>query len=412
MKILLINNSHIIHGGADRVYMNTGKLLIEKNHDVLYFGTVNEPKVQIKEDGDIFVSNNIRHLNFFRKLLSFRSYLYNFNVAKRLNKLIINSKPDIAHIHLFYGTLTSSILLVLKKNNIPTVMTIHDYRLLCPANAFLDKNSLICEKCKYTRYYNCFLKRCSAGNILFSTVLMLEAYLRQFFIKPKYYINHFIFVSKFSKDKHVTFKEYFKNKSSLLHNFTKSIPTVKSTKGDYFLYFGRLSREKGLVSLIDSVIELNLKLIIAGGGPLENYISKISTKHENIQYVGHKSEDELSKYIYECLFVVVPSEWYENNPMSIIESYAHKKPVIGSNIGGIPEIIIENVTGYLYKPKSQQQLNKVLTLAESICQFDYDVLCKNAEHFYLKMFSEDNHYMNLMEIYNKVINERNSTKNN
>jgi glycosyltransferase involved in cell wall biosynthesis len=147
MRILLINRKHFIDGGADRVYLNTGKLLEDNGHNVAYFSTVNDKNLYT--DYNKYFIDNIkpRQGTLLSKIQTVKKYLYNDEVFVKLKKLIKDFKPDVAHIHLFYGALSSSILYTLKDNRIPIVITIHDYRLLCPVNSMLDKQGHICEKC-------------------------------------------------------------------------------------------------------------------------------------------------------------------------------------------------------------------------------------------------------------------------
>jgi glycosyltransferase involved in cell wall biosynthesis len=267
MRILLINSKHFIDGGADRVYLNTGKLLEDNGHNVAYFSTLNDKNLY--SDYSKYFVNNIkpRQGSLLSKIQIVKKYLYNHEALVKLKMLIKDFKPDVAHIHLFYGALSSSILHILKDNRISIVITIHDYRLLCPVNSMLDKQGRICEKCINGRFYNCVLKRCSEGNIFQSTVVAAEAYMRKFLVDPLVYIDHFIFVSQFSKEKHISFDNRYKEKSSHLYNFSDSFENAKAIKGDYLFYYGRLSKEKGVLNLINSVKKTNSKLIIAGDGP-------------------------------------------------------------------------------------------------------------------------------------------------
>lgn len=216
MKILLINRCHFIGGGADRVYLNTGKLLEENGCFVIYFSTKDEKNNKSMFEKYFAKNVKTRNANVFLKFFNFWQYLYNFQSYLKIKKLILEYKPDVAHIHLFYGALSGSILIALKKLEIPIVATVHDYRLLCPANAFLDKNNKICEKCINENFFNCTINRCSNGNIFQSLIITLEAYLRKFFIKPIAFIDHFIFVSNFSFLKHIQGQNDFRKKSTLV----------------------------------------------------------------------------------------------------------------------------------------------------------------------------------------------------
>lgn len=404
MRILLINRNHFVGGGADRVYLNTGKLLEASGHDVAYFSTSNEQNV-VSDYNEYFVNDiKPRGGSFYSKIKGVKKYLYNTDALDNLQKLIDDFKPEVAHLHLFYGALSASVLKTLKDNKVPIVTTIHDYRLLCPVNSMLDKDGKICEKCKNDKFYNCIAKRCSEGNVFQSTVVTAEAYMRKFIFDPLTYINHFIFVSQFSRNKHISFDNRYKKKSSHLYNFSNYTANEKWRRGDYLFYYGRLSKEKGILNLINAAKKTNSKLIIAGDGPQKEEVLNEISGFTNIEYVGFKSGAELNDLIVKSSFVVVPSEWYENNPMTIVESFLLGKPVIGSNIGGIPELVT-NETGFIFEPADTLSLCVAIQSAENMTKEEYDIVSDNCFNFAKKYFHEQNHFNELMKIYNKVKNE-------
>lgn len=404
MRILLINNSHSIKGGADRVYFNTGKLLEDNRHDVQYFSTIdleNEPT----DFSKYFVKvSDKRKGNFATKISGVKDYIYNRDAYSNLCRLIKECKPEVAHIHLFCGGLSPSILKALKMNNIPIVQTVHDYRLLCPANAFLDADNQICEKCINKSYFQCAIKKCVDGNIFYSTMVALEAYYRKYFINPLDYINHFIFVSRFSQLKHIEFDDRYTNVSSHLFNFT-TIPDVYpvAEKGEYFLYFGRLSKEKGVLTLIDAATKTGIKLKIVGTGPMFDEIQAYASTNANIQVLGHQSGSAITDIIKKSSFIIVPSEWYENNPMTVLEAFAIGKPVIGAKIGGIPEIINDGKTGYLFDSRNTHDLERSIQRATNLSEQEYSEMSENARNFALSDFSAGPHYLKLMQIYSKLV---------
>ena len=407
MKILLVNNQHFIMGGAHKVYFNTGDLLESMGHEVAYFSTLSHENKQTSYSKFFVNTINPRKASFFKKIKISFNYLYNKEVKSNLIDLINEFKPDIAHIHLFYGVLSISVLNVLKTKKIPIVHTVHDYRFLCPVNTFLDNKGNICEKCKNGKFYNSLLKKCSDNNFFQSFIIMLEGYYWRFFNNPLNLIDKFIFVSKFIENKHINFNKKYSDKAEQLYNFSPEVIDKKTscTEEEYYLFFGRLSNEKGIETLIDAFIDCKLNLIIAGSGELADYVENFADKYQNIKYVGFKSGLELNNLIKMALYVVVPSEWYENNPMTIIEAYKHKTPVIGARIGGIPEIIIQGVTGFLFNTKDTNDLVSAIKLAENSKNNNYSEICSNAFNFANKNFNSELHYKKLIKIYNNVINK-------
>jgi glycosyltransferase involved in cell wall biosynthesis len=403
MKILQINKHHFVKGGADRVYFNTGDLLEKNGNEVIYFSTSHPGNLDCRNSELFvpFVEN--RERGFISNISNTFNYLYNKDVIRNLDKLIEIYHPDVAHLHLIYGEMSGSVLKSLKSHKIPVVQSIHDYRLLCPANAFIDSDYLICERCRNKAFYQCATRRCKDKNFFYSSVLSLEAYFRKYCIDPVNYIDHFIFVSRFSREKHMEYDKRFSGKSSQVYNFTDiSSGELEPHKDNYLLYYGRLSREKGLELLLKTAENLKVNLKIAGTGPMEETVLGYAGRNKNIEYMGYKYGRDLDNLIKGSSFVVVPSECYENNPMTIIESYSFGIPVIGSRLGGIPEILIDNNTGFLFEPRNADDLAGVIKKALQLDQGHYDELSANALRFAEQNFSSATHYMKLMEVYSGV----------
>jgi glycosyltransferase involved in cell wall biosynthesis len=235
-------------------------------------------------------------------------------------------------------------------------------------------------------------------------MLALDAYFRKYIIKPVNLIDKFIFVSQFSMDKHIEFEPKFTAKAIKLFNFNPhlNITEPSGSKGAYFLYYGRLSIEKGLDILVEAAIKANISLKIVGTGPLMEQYKNSS--FDNISFLGYKQGKELWDLVTNASFIVVPSVWYENNPLTIVEAYSFGKPVIGSKIGGIPEIIDETKTGYLFEMGNHEELAIILEKAKNISDLKYNEMSKNARQFAQTHFNPDIHYKKLIDIYNSVKN--------
>jgi len=411
MKVLLINNLHYRRGGADVVYLNTGKLLEKYGHKVIYFSQQDVNNLD-SFNPDYFVSKkNFSTKSFLKKILYVPSFFFSIEAMIKISKLIIKEKPEIAHIHLYKGILTSSILLSLKRYKIPTIITLHDYSLFCPVNSFLNGNGGICEKCfKFNNILYCIVNKCQSNSVTFSSISALEFLFHKIFIPFRKHYDKFIVVSKFSEQ---IFSRAISLRSKITHlyNFNPEFEIFdeETKKGDYFLYFGRLSKEKGLLTLINawqlSNLSETMALKIAGDGPIKNELQEFvhSKKIKNVHFLGFLDKVPLTELIINSLFVVVPSEWYENNPLAIIEAYSCNKPVIGSKTGGIPEIIIENKSGYLFEMSNCYDLSEKLKTAASLNDSEYKALSANARNIATKFFSSENHYNKLIDLYRNLI---------
>jgi glycosyltransferase involved in cell wall biosynthesis len=408
MNILQINSCHYLRGGSETVYFNTSQLLKDHGHNVAFFSSADDRNVENDFEQFFVPYENIRNLSLIRKAKRIPSYLYNRVAVKKLEQLLEVFKPDVAHVHLFYGVLSVSVLKTLRKHNIPVVHTVHDYRLLCPVNTCLDKDGQICELCKDKHYIHCLQKKCSDGKFSQSLIVMLEAYLWKYLVDPVDYIDNFIFVSKFIRDKHLDFNKKFKTKFTQLYNFANLKQADNSlVKGDYYLFFGRLSPEKGIKTLISVFTERkDQKLKIAGTGPMKSFIEESVKDNPNIEYMGFRTGEDLEILIKNASFIIMPSEWYENNPLSLIEAYTFGKPVIGANIGGIPELIKDGINGFVFESGNIKSLESKIDASLAIDLSEYISFSKSVRDFAMQNFDRENHYQSLLKIYMDVINKK------
>ncbi|WP_304301051.1 glycosyltransferase [Phocaeicola plebeius] len=407
MKILLIDVYHYNKGGAETVCFNTGKMLEDNGHEVIYF-TLKWNKNLPSKFEKYFPESKETRKGLFRQVINLRNYFYYPDAAKKLEQLILNEKPDIAHIHLMWGQISPSIFPILKKYHIPIIFTVHDYRMVCPAYSFKDGKGRICEACTGKHFYRCFTHKCTKGSYFLSIFMAAEMYFRNKYFNPNNYIDGLLYVSDFARKKHEQYMPTFKNKPNIvLHNFSTSIADSGRYVSDkYFLFLGRLSEEKGIITLMNAMKENpKSRLKIVGSGPLEDKLKeyKKQNKLNNIEFLGYKSGEELTNLKKQAYFVIVPSEWYENNPMAIIESYAEGVPAIGSRIGGIPEIIEEGKTGYTFTPHNYKELAALIKNASNLTKDEYLTMSNNTIEFALKDMSKESYYNKLMPFYKHII---------
>lgn len=406
MKILQINNYHHIKGGSDTVYLSTGKLLEKMGHEVIYFSSSSDENVKEGQNEFFVPTEDPNEGNVLTQLKKIPSFIYSCANYRSLKKLIKKEKPDIAHLHIFYGRLTSSILKALKDESIPTVMSVHEYRMLCPVSVFMNNKGEICEKCAGKNYFSCVTSKCNKGSYAFSAISALESTFRDHFFNYKEYIDHFIMVSKFIQNKHSQYFSGIEKKSSILYNFKKlKIKNEFIKKEVDLVFFGRLSREKGIMTLLNAIKDKNkISLKIIGTGPeLENILKFIQIHSlNNVRLLGFCQGDNLWNHISSAKFAVVPSECYENNPMTVIESLFLGIPVIGSKIGGIPEIVKKN-HGFIFEPGKASDLQEKITEALKVSPKHYKEMEQSAKIFAEHNFSEEQHYHQLQKIYSNLL---------
>jgi glycosyltransferase involved in cell wall biosynthesis len=260
-------------------------------------------------------------------------------------------------------------------------------------------NRRVCEKCLGGRYYNCLLTRCHKGSLNASLVYTIEAYYTRIFNKYSH-IRYFIFPSNFTLKKHA---DAGIPEEKLVHipnfiNVENFEPSYENKR--YILFAGRLSREKGVLALLKAVKGLDIPVKIVGDGPMrveyERFVEENSI--DNVSFEGYKSGDELKELFRNSAFVVFPSEWYENAPMTILESFAYGKPVLGSNIGGIPEMVIDGETGLLFKtgdhPELKEKINYLFQHPSIIKEMG-----RKARERVEKEYNAEMHYNRLMYVY-------------
>ncbi len=408
MKILLIDVYNYNKGGAETVCFNTGKMLEEHGHKVIYFTLKwadNKPSPYSK----YFPESKETRRGPLKQIKNMVNYFYHFEAAKKIEQLILDEKPEIAHIHLIWGQITPSIFPVLKKYNIPILFTVHDYRIVCPAYTFRNGKGQICEECQGKYFYKCFTNRCCKGSKLMSMVMATEQYFRNKFFNPSQFIDGFIYVSNFAKNIQEKYMPAVKSTPNIiLYNFSTSIiQKGKSTPKDkYFLFFGRLSYEKGLKTLLTAFKDIpECKLKVVGTGPKEEELKQfvLKTNMQNVDFLGYKQGKELSDLVYNAYFVVVPSEWYENNPMTIIEAYSVGTPVIGTKIGGIPEIVDDGKTGFQFTSANVEELKAVILKTNNLSNEEYSTISNNTIKFANDNFSPHSYWNKLIGFYSNFL---------
>lgn len=404
MKVLLINNFFYRKGGSEAVFFNTADVLREAGHEVLFFSYEDEQNIHTEE-----------HEYFIKRggaLGKMRDFFSNPDAARKLDEVLIKEKPDIAHAHLFWGGISPSIFAVLKKHGVPFVHTAHDYRMVCPAYLLTDGKGQFCERCKGGKFYNCALHRCSKGSVVESLLMTMEMYYRNSKWHPAKMIDGIIFVSNFSKQKHLAFDKCFADAQTMvLYNcpgekVKDSLDLNRDTFDGYYLFYGRLSDEKGVPTLQKAFEHFpQLKLKVVGTGPKEDEVKKYSSEKglANIEFLGYKSGKDLFDLVAGAKYVCVPSECYENNPMTIVEAYSLSTPVIGAAIGGISEIVEDGKTGYMFESGNTESLIAAVGKAMSLGKGEYMMQKQKAYEFGKENFSREKHLEKLVGFYESLL---------
>jgi glycosyltransferase involved in cell wall biosynthesis len=338
------------------------KLLENHGHEVVHFSMIHRNNLPSRYS-DYFVS----HIDYPSLLKgkpsistiikAIERLIYSSEAKQKIRQLILETKPDIAHIHGIGHEISPSILDVIKSFRIPIVQTLHDYGLLCPNTSFISRGE-VCERCKGQRYYNVLLRRCKRNSLGASLLACISQYGHM--LTNVYGRNVDVYVSpgRFLQRK---FVEHGINKKIVVIPNIIALNDVQAGKGNsgYCIYVGRLLPIKGVKTLIEAAkLNRQARILIAGDGELEKEIRAAVAEHklDNVTLLGFVEPRRLMELISLANFTVFPSVWYENYPMAIIESFICAKPVIASNIGAIPDLVIDHTNGLLFEPGNAAQL--------------------------------------------------------
>jgi len=411
MKILIVSNFYYNRGGDCTYMFSLKRLLEEKGHKVIVF-SMHHPLNFESEYSRYFV-NHINYDQAVKKISISTGFevlsraVFSLEAMKKIERLIEDEQPDIAHLQNIHHHITPSIFYPLKKNKIPIVWTLHDFVLICPNTSFLA-NGRLCERCKKRKYFWPPLVRCKKNSFLASLMAGIETTIHRL-MRVNDLVDVFIAPSEFLKNKLIEYG-FDPGRIVSMNNLSNiEISEDGTEEDDYYLYIGRISFEKGIKTLIDAALMADVgRLKIIGEGPLkEEMLSYVHSKAQGarIEFLGHKSHDEVTEFLKRARFLVLPSECYENFPYSIIEAFACGKPVIASRIGGIPEMVINWQTGLLFNPGDAENLG--LKIRFFMRHPDKArAMGKDAREFVLKRLNRDVYYQRLMEIYEGLIQRR------
>lgn len=405
MRVLLVNKFHWPKGGSEKYYFELGELLKQHGHEVAYFSMQNERNIKT-EDKEYFVSEI--DLNTGSKLKAL-DVIYSKANKKAMEKALDDFQPDIVHLNNFQRQLSASIIKPIKKRNIPIVFTAHDVQAICPAITMMDSEKNVCEKCMAGKYLNCVKKTCIKNSKLKSLLGAIEGYYYRFKKIYTKQIDYIITPSEFYRTKLIE-DGISGEKIKALHNSIEMKDyNVKTKDEGYALYFGRLSKEKGILNLINAFKKCKSgKLYIAGEGPEKEVIEKIikdNKLEDRVKLLGFLNKEQMTEKTKNCKFVVVPSIWYENCPYSILETLAIGKPVIGADIGGIPELVNDGENGFIYKHDSVNELSKKMSKLFEDKKI-VEEFSKKSKELAKELYSRENYYNELISIYNNLLERR------
>jgi glycosyltransferase involved in cell wall biosynthesis len=401
--LLSVNSYFYRRDGSESLFINHNQLFEDCGWQVIPF-CMHHPHNPDSPWSQHFV-NEIEFgsaYSAWEKLNRVTKVIYSMEARRKLNGLLNRIRPDVAHCHSIYHHLSPSILSVLKSFYIPTVMTLHDLKIICPAYHMFNQDG-ICEKCKGGRVHNVLINRCVKDSLALSGVVMVESVLHKVLRSYLNNIDYFISPCKYYIEKFVSWG-WERSKFIHIPNFVDvNLFQPEFNPGKSFLYFGRLSPEKGLPTLIKAAALAKVPLRFAGDGPqLTQLREEARTTGADVTFLGHLSGSSLQTEIQSARVSVLPSEWYENAPMSVLESFALGKPAIGADIGGISELIKHESTGWTFTSGSVEQLAVLLRSVADMSDSTIVEMGRAARQAVELGFSSEQYKDQMTRLYSKL----------
>jgi glycosyltransferase involved in cell wall biosynthesis len=391
-KVLVISNNSEVVGGVERAVLNQMNLLTSIGVDTKLFAQ-SVSNSELPKKMDYFQGGT------FRKIINAFNFVYRQESRSKLREVIKSYNPDVIHVHSFEGGISNSMWSLLRNSKARIIFTLHDYGLIC-GNHRLMNNGSICTKCVNGSKLNIILDKCNRNSLLYSTVNYAHQSVLDYY-KIGSIVDTFIAPSNFIQE--IYFRKYPNWNVKVIPNSSK-VPCsyekfMKRDKLRRFIYFGRLSAEKGLYEYLEAVSELkeNFEFTIVGAG---QEAERLKAFHEDkrFRFLDKVDKEDLVKLLNGHDWTVTPSIWYENFPYGIVESYENLKPVLVSRIGGMTEMVEEGKTGFTFNHLSKIEKQKVFLTALNCELEDYLAMQRNISK-YLDNISEKKYAMKLFKVY-------------
>ena len=396
MKILFIHNKYKQYGGEDAALELEASLLKEKGHHV-----------------QVLLFDNKEIIGFFSKIKIGRGAFYNINSAKKLEKVISQFKPDVLHIHNMFFVASPSLVFVAHRHKIPVILTLHNYRLIC-ANATLLRNNEICELCIHKKLpLEGILHKCYRNSAIESALVTSITGVHKIINTWKNKITTYITLNDFSRSKLLNSSlQIPASKMIVKSNFVNDFGEGIHPRENFFLFAGRISKEKGVYVLTKAFADMpQYKIIILGSGPEMNALKEKYKSFANIIFKGQVKQKEVREYLKHCKALICPSVWHEGTSLTIMEAFAAGTPVIASRSIKTLVPINDGFNGFHFTPGDPCDLQKKIRLFE-IEAAKSKLIYMNARQVYLEHYHPDIHYNAILKIYQKAIEAKLSERIN
>jgi glycosyltransferase involved in cell wall biosynthesis len=391
MKILLLHNSYQQRGGEDTVFEQEKRLLSSRGHTVLTYLRSN---------------NEIAKLSPLQKISILRRAVWAEDSRDDVLQLLEAERPDIAHVHNTFTMISPSVYSAFQEAGVPVVQTLHNYRLLCPA-AFFFRDGAICEECVEHSLLRGTIWGCYHDSRLHTAAVSLTLKVHR--LRSTWMmVDSFIALSRFARNKFIE-SGLPAQRVKIKPNFVDPDPKERTETGEYALFVGRLSPEKGLMTMIDAWRRLHypVPLRVVGDGPMRAQLEVEAAKlsHSNIKFEGAIPREKVFEAIKRARFLILPSEWYECFPMTLVEAFACGTPCIASALGCLEEIVEHGRNGLLFEPRNAQDLADKVEQAWSDLESTRQ-MGREGRKSYESTYTAEQNYVRLMDIYSEALMAR------
>lgn len=425
MRILLVNKFHYRKGGAETYYLTVGSELERMGHEVAYFSMRHPDNLPCEWD-KYFVTqreyNNVR--NPLQAARDGVALIYSPEAKRNFQALCEEFRPDVVHLNNVHRQITLSILDApyLRENKVPVFYTAHDYVTVCPGYLMLDGDGHVCDAClEDGRYRHCIEGRCVKGSRAKSALAAMEASFNRAH-KSNRRIDRVIAPSRFMRSKlieggwpedKVVFLQNFAD-DAILDRATNAGADATDRENPYLLFFGRLSVEKGVDTLLRAFdaalpsLPQNMRLVVVGDGPDAAEFKALASSlgcASRIEFAGYQTGGALQAYVERASLAIASSRWRENMPYSIVEAFAAGTPVVGTDIGGIPELVNEGKTGFICEPGDVQSMADAISRGTSafLDLSAYSMLQRNCRSYVMENCSREKFMSDLVNLYKESI---------
>lgn len=399
-RLLSLNSYHYRRGGSDVVFFEQDAMFRAQGWDTAVMA-MHHPKNEPSPWSRFFADEiEFGHeYGVMDKLAMAGKVIYSLEARRKISALLDAFPADVAHAHCIYHHLSPSVLVELKQRGIPTVMTAHDLKLACPAYKMLNRGG-VCEKCRSGNLLHVVANRCIRDSLPVSALIMLESAVHKSLGLYRRNLDRVVAPSLFYKQKLMEWG-WPEQQLAYIPNYVDAAAyTPRYEPGDYFFYFGRLAMEKGVATLIRAAAQAKVKLRIAGTGPEGDALKALAAEvGGDIEFLGFVSGEPLWKWVREARAIVLPSEWYENAPMSVLEAYASGKPVVGARIGGIPEMVKEGETGELFESGNMKELATLLARFSTMTDTQVTAMGEAARVYVASTFTAERYLREMLGLY-------------